>query len=162
MQLASLGMRRIFNCECTHEMSLKMQAEAEAAVAEGRKKTQVHLENGHVLEVHPGAATERDAADGKLYALTWAQDADGALSVSFHFLFLRFSSIFYYYYYIVLSHDFYFFFFFLIASLYTFLVHLPCLPCTPSVDPTLLGRRLRTAFDAHPPAVRQMGSCGAA
>ncbi len=83
MQLASLGMRRIFHCECTHEMSLKMQAEAEAAAAEGRKKTQVHLENGHVLEVHPGASTERDAADGKLYALTWAQDADGALSVSF-------------------------------------------------------------------------------
>lgn len=31
--------------------------------------------------VHPGQGTARDSAGEKLYHITWAQDADGALSV---------------------------------------------------------------------------------
>jgi hypothetical protein len=57
------------------------QAEAEAAAAEGAK-TEIPLDDGGTLVVRPGQDTARDASGARLYRITWAQDADGALSVS--------------------------------------------------------------------------------
>lgn len=63
-----------------HCLLLPLQAEAEAAAAEG-SKIEIPLEDGRTLVVTPGQGTARDSAGDRLYELTWAQDADGALSV---------------------------------------------------------------------------------
>ena len=60
---------------------LQFQAEAEAAAAEGAK-TEIPLDDGGTLVVRPGQDTARDASGDRLYRITWAQDANGALSVS--------------------------------------------------------------------------------
>ena len=64
---------------------LKFQAEAEAAAAEGAK-TEIPLDDGGTLVVRPGQDTARDASGNRLYRITWAQDADGALSVSLSYV----------------------------------------------------------------------------
>jgi hypothetical protein len=45
---------------------------------------EIPLDDGGTLVVRPGQDTARDASGARLYHITWAQDADGALSVSFH------------------------------------------------------------------------------
>ena len=60
---------------------LLLQAELEAAEAEGRSSVHITLEDGSPLEVPLGDAFATDPATGRHYAITWAQDDAGSLQV---------------------------------------------------------------------------------
>ena len=62
-------------------------AELDAAEAEGGRKTTSQRENGGRLEVLPGQESATEEATGVTYALTWAQDDSGAISVTSAHLF---------------------------------------------------------------------------
>ena len=57
------------------------QAELDAARAEGDRKTVVHLDSGGMLQMHPGQEEATDETTGTRYAVTWAQDDHGTISV---------------------------------------------------------------------------------
>ena len=61
--------------------SMPVQAELDAARAEGGQEIMVQLESGGVLKVHPGQEVATDQATGTRYSVTWAQDDRGAISV---------------------------------------------------------------------------------
>jgi len=61
--------------------SMPVQAELDAARAEGGREIVVQLESGGVLKVHPGQEVATDETTGTRYTVTWAQDDRGAISV---------------------------------------------------------------------------------
>jgi len=63
-------------------LSIARQAEVEAAAAEGRSVVEVRIEDGSILEVDVGAEEAQQETTGRKYALKWAQDEQGKLSVS--------------------------------------------------------------------------------
>ena len=62
-------------------LSIAKRAELEAAVAEGRSVVEVRLEDGSILEVELGAEEATQESTGRRYAVKWAQDEQGSLSV---------------------------------------------------------------------------------
>ena len=62
-------------------LSIARRAEVEAATAEGRHNVDVWLEDGSILEVMMGADEAKQESTGREYAVKWAQDESGALSV---------------------------------------------------------------------------------
>ena len=60
---------------------MPVQAELDAAQAEGGREIVVQLESGGVLKVHPGQEVATDQTTGTRYKVTWAQDDRGAISV---------------------------------------------------------------------------------
>lgn len=63
-------------------LSIARQAEVEAAAAEGRSVVEVRIEDGSILEVDVGAEQAQQETTGRKYAVKWAQDEQGRLSVS--------------------------------------------------------------------------------
>jgi len=63
-------------------LSIARQAEVEAAAAEGRSVVEVRIEDGSILEVDVGAEQAQQETTGRKYAVKWAQDEEGRLSVS--------------------------------------------------------------------------------
>jgi ABC-type multidrug transport system ATPase subunit len=63
-------------------LSIARQAEVEAAAAEGRSVVEVRIEDGSILEVDVGAEHAQQETTGRKYAVKWAQDEEGRLSVS--------------------------------------------------------------------------------
>lgn len=64
-------------------VTIPTQAELDAAQAEGGQQIAIQLDSGGVLKVHPGQEAAVDERTGTRYAVTWAQDANGAISVRF-------------------------------------------------------------------------------
>lgn len=62
-------------------LSIAAKTEAAAAAAEDRPKETIHLDSGGTLQVYPGQDSATEEATGQMYKLTWAQDADGTLSI---------------------------------------------------------------------------------
>lgn len=58
-----------------------MQAELEAAAAEGRSSAKVFLEDGSVLEVPLGDEYVTQPGTGQCYRIKWVQDEAGDLQV---------------------------------------------------------------------------------
>jgi ABC-type multidrug transport system ATPase subunit len=63
-------------------LSIARQAEVEAAAAEGRSVVEVRIEDGSILEVDVGAEEATQETTGRKFAVKWAQDEEGRLSVS--------------------------------------------------------------------------------
>lgn len=75
-------------CNCNSDgltlcTDASVKAELDAAAAEGGGAiTNIQLESGGILKALPGQESAVDEATGVTYALTWAQDDTGAISVS--------------------------------------------------------------------------------